>query len=110
MFLFDPSNEQDRSLSRSRTESGVSNASTVSLASPSSSAGPAAAASNGPAASGGAAGEDIVAAAQNATMADMTVSVALLKLRLDAACHMMYVLLLKGDFHAATVVVAGSGF
>lgn len=66
------SNEQDRSLSRSRTESGVSNASTVSLASPSSSAGPAAT-SNGPAASGGAAGEDIVAAAQTASsMVDMT--------------------------------------
>ncbi|XP_045137927.1 uncharacterized protein LOC123520093 isoform X8 [Portunus trituberculatus] len=66
------SNEQDHSLSRSRTESGVSNASTVSLASPSSSAGPAAT-SNGPAASGGAAGVDMVAAAQTASsMVDMT--------------------------------------
>ncbi|KAK8381760.1 hypothetical protein O3P69_015065 [Scylla paramamosain] len=66
------SNEQDRSLSRSRTESGVSNASTVSLASPSSSAG-LAATSNGPAASGSAVGEDIVAAAQTASsMVDMT--------------------------------------
>ncbi|KAG0725824.1 hypothetical protein GWK47_037834 [Chionoecetes opilio] len=67
------SNEQERSLSRSRTESGVSNASTVSLASPSSSAGRAATSNGpGPATLGGARGEDIVAAAQNATVADMT--------------------------------------
>ncbi|XP_050688542.1 uncharacterized protein LOC126981470 isoform X6 [Eriocheir sinensis] len=66
------SNSQDRSLSRSRTESGVSNASTVSLASPSSSAGPAAAANGPMAASGSAAGALDIAAAQNASVVDVS--------------------------------------